>query len=415
MYVFAIPIVLLSALALWRVAPVFAGNHAASGIHAEEEKYGTRTLVALCVLNVIVGLPVNILPMTLAAIALDYGMDEAQLGQITGVYSGLNTLMIISAPFWILRFNWRKAMALGLIASLLAYVVGAYTGNATIIMVAFALLGISNGICFPILLTALGDMPNPDRAFGISVTLQVFFAAAATYLFPISYLAQWGFAGIMTGSAVVLLISFLFVSNIPFSKKEVTLLPENTASLSGSAATAPIICLIGLGLLFAGLMGLWVFVGQLGNTIGFTEAQIGAALAAALLASVGGAGLAAILGDRWGRTLPMSVSLGFLLAGIALYHEVDTYSTFVLAGCIFNVGWNMALVFALGAVAVTDTTGRMTPFSPSAMGLGAAIGVVLAGEVISGLGYATSFAISGLFLGVAAITIIIGSKSAAGR
>ena len=79
--------------------------------------------------------------------------------------------------------------------------------------------------------------------------------------------------------------------------------------------------LVALLLWFGALTALWVFVGRLGSAKGFDSISLARLVSVALVATGGGSLLAAMFGERFGRSGPLGLgALTFVLAALLMWN-----------------------------------------------------------------------------------------------
>jgi predicted MFS family arabinose efflux permease len=89
-----------------------------------------------------------------------------------------------------------------------------------------------------------------------------------------------------------------------------------------------------------------------------------------------------------------------VLAGVAWLHAAPGATGFAAGADLLCLGWNFCVPQLLGAVAASDTTGRSMSTVNLAFALGLAIGPLLAGALIAGMGLPAvlPFTLAGLAL-----------------
>lgn len=83
----------------------------------------------------------------------------------------------------------------------------------------------------------------------------------------------------------------------------------------------------------------------------------------------------------------MISSLGYM-AFLVLMSQERSFPGFLLALCLFNVGWNFSLPFLMTVTANADPSGRFLALLPAAQTLGGALGPMLAGTLLVSSGEA---------------------------
>ncbi|MEX2495136.1 MAG: MFS transporter, partial [Woeseia sp.] len=112
------------------------------------------------------------------------------------------------------------------------------------------------------------------------------------------------------------------------------------------------------------------------------EQQVANGLTMSQFAGIAGAFLAAVIGKRYGRSLPLTV--GILGGALCLYFLVGEleFLIFALAVSLYNFAWNLTHPYLLAAMASFDRRGRVVVYAVAMQMVGLAIGPSLAAFVI---------------------------------
>lgn len=348
-------------------------------------------------------------PLFLGAAAVAMGLDGAQIGLLAGAELIGAALGSVAAFFWVSHFNWRYVATGALLVLAAGNLYSATIDDLNLLMAVRCATGFfGSGTVYAVALAIIGDMRNPDRAFGIAIAILVGLTMVALFLLP-GAIVSWGPAGVLVPLAAFALLIIPVVLRIPAC---VSATESETTSQSTSSVLAVMLALTVQVVWYIGVGGVWAFIERIGTASNIELSSIGGALAIGMGAGAAGAILASAIGTRWGR-LPM-FALAMLAQAVSLYvltTELD-WSSFLLAATLFNVSWNFALPFLLGAIAARDPSGRFTVLIVAAQGLGVAIGPIMAGFLIEGMGLSSVsyFGISACALSVLLFIVISRSR-----
>ena len=131
------------------------------------------------------------------------------------------------------------------------------------------------------------------------------------------------------------------------------------------------------------------FLQQVGSDRGFGLQAVTGVLIGLGIVNLLPAGLAAVLERRWSARTVML--LGPLLQAL-LTNTIMNSSAFVpyaAAASVFAAVMIFTHTFAFGLLARLDTSGRAMAATPAMLMVGAAIGPILGGTLVSGFGYAS--------------------------
>lgn len=346
---------------------------------------------------------VNLQPLVLGALADTYRLGDRQLGYVSAVFIGFNTLAVVSAPFWVRGVNWRilSAAAVGLAAAVLA--AGAKLSTLTAILALFAVLGVLKGTLGAPSFASLGDTANPDRSYAASLISQSLLAAAAAVPVAQWIIPQYGVVGLFLSLAAVVATGLLAARFLP----DAGVVPASAgpeapkAVLLSRGTLAPAVGLLALGLFVCGILAFWYFVERIGAARGVPHGLIGGAVSLCALATVATAGIVAWLGGRVSTLWFVAAGNLIVIAGYACL-VVDADLAFVLTAILFAMGWGLAQPGYWTIIRKVDVSGRLFVAAPAAGGLAGVLTGILAGPVIERSGY------TGLILSSAGLLIASG-------
>jgi predicted MFS family arabinose efflux permease len=283
-------------------------------------------------------------------------------------------------------FNWRGALALGLMLAVAGNVASAFLTGSPDLWIARLVAGLGHGAIISLSFTFVGLTARVDRNVAWYLVALLTYGAAGLWVMP-ALLDRIGIAGLFSIFALLLTAGFATLRHVP-------------ASSTARAEPSPTARQLGLGLLVIGLAGVlaynlaqgiaWAILFLVGIGAGHAETEVARALFVSQLFAIAGALGSVFLAERLGRWRPIAVGV---LAGagcIALLIGKPGMPVFLVAVCGFNFLWNFVLPFILGAVSDFDEQGRMMgpAIAMQMMGLGA--GPLLAAQLIGDGSYRTA-------------------------
>ena len=251
-----------------------------------------------------------LMPLIVGGLVDSYGFSEQQAGVIaTGEGIGL-VLGLLTAALWVRSVTWRLALLVGLTTyAALNFGSPLVDGHAGILVLRF-LSGFVGGGVFAIVVAALGDNREPDRAFGIAQAVQGL-VMGALFAWAPSLMSESGINSLFYLMAILALTTMIFVPQFP-RRGVVDAAPVPADSAGDLPSSAPILLYLGLFGGFAyylAVFGFWGFIERMGIRAGLEESTIGYALGISQLAAICGALLAAGAAQRFGRFLPLLIAL----------------------------------------------------------------------------------------------------------
>ena len=348
-----------------------------------------------------------LMPLIVGGLVDSYGFSEQQAGVIaTGEGIGL-VLGLLTAALWVRSVTWRLALLVGLTTyAALNFGSPLVDGHAGILVLRF-LSGFVGGGVFAIVVAALGDNREPDRAFGIAQAVQGL-VMGALFAWAPSLMSDSGINSLFYLMAILALTTMIFVPQFP-RRGVVDAAPVPSDSAGDPPSSAPILLYLGLFGGFAyylAVFGFWGFIERMGIRAGLEESTIGYALGISQLAAICGALLAAGAAQRFGRFLPLLIALvGQLWVLWVLVGQFSAWA-FYAGACAYQGLYVMATSYQLGVIAHLDSKGKFIVVMTALQGLGAALGPSIAAALIddgaySGINAAAALTLTaslGLFL-----------------
>ncbi len=335
---------------------------------------------AATVLGTVGASTILVMPGLLGVIVTALGLSESQLGFVASVdiftfaiATGLTALLIG-------RYNWRVLAGIGLGILAAGNLASMFAGTYEAMLWSRCLAGVGEGVAVGVSFAALGATRNPDRSFGIYLVFALIFSAAALYVFP--YLVEfWGHTSVFVFLITLCLLNILLLP---------ALTPQSKVHIGHVDASEEHVIpyrLVGIGfvmvtLFFIAQGAVWSYLERIGAANALDPKIIGGALALSALAGVMGAGLATLLGDKYGRILPISFGLVVQSISMLMLTTGLTEFEFYCAVMMFNFSWNLCQPYFSGIMAEFDPQGRVVVLMGSIQTIGVAVGPFLAALLI---------------------------------
>jgi MFS family permease len=124
--------------------------------------------------------------------------------------------------------------------------------------------------------------------------------------------------------------------------------------------------------------GVWGYLEAIAREAGLTLRETGPALSAGLVVSLVGAILAAVLGLRWGRAIPLALSGIAQIVALYLLTRLEHFGNVLLAfyviNAVFQVAWSYVVPYFIVMFSEVEPSGRFVTLYGMAMHLTLAIG-----------------------------------------
>lgn len=350
--------------------------------------------VYLCTLPALV---IIFLPMLVGGMVEHLGMSDQQAGFVATSDMLGYTVGTLASFFFIHKVNWRK---LSLVCIALMVVANAFSGHIsdynTLLIIRF-ISGLGGGILTAVTFAVIGQMRDPDSAYGWWLVFQAGFGLVGfQYFWDIS--VNGGFL-VLTSLLLLGGLLFSFIPEQALSKN------QNTSKADPAVFKKAVSGVIAILLIYIGLMAIYTYLERIGNQAGLSHDDIGISFSAMSVAGLLGGGVAAKLGSRYGRYIPVTLgTVGCIVSFYLFTIEQVEFMTYAAACCLFFGLWSFLLPYLMGACAAVDASGRTLAMANAAIGAGLAFGPFIAANLVGENGYgilaivSTGFMIAGFLL-----------------
>lgn len=307
------------------------------------------------------------------------GFDDQGAGYaMTAEMFGLAATAILMT-FTSHRFNWRTVIMGSLVVMFLANALCTLTTDLNTFAALRFIAGLGAGSLVSLSFAAVGLTRNPDRNFGLLIVWVLTYGALVLWAMPSVY-AYAGMGGVLWFFALFPLIAMPVIKYLPKSGESVAQVEEDAVDLTTAMKAMALFAMLAY---FIAQGVVWAYLFLIGLSGGLDEQAVANGLTLSQFAGIAGALLAAILANRFGRSLPLTV--GILGGAICLYFLVGSFEflAFAVAVCVYNFAWNMTHPFLLAAMASFDRRGRVVVYAVAMQMVGLAIGPGLAASVIT--------------------------------
>jgi len=277
------------------------------------------------------------------------------------------------------RLNWRKVIFWSLILMFVSNALCTMTNNINIFVALRFMAGLGAGSLVSLSFAAIGLTRNPDRNFGLVIMWVLTYGAVVLWAMPSAY-ELIGFSGVIWFFALFPLTALPFIKHLPVSGEADVQVEADAVNLSG---TMKLMALFAMLAYFTAQGVVWAYLFLIGIAGGLTDQAVANGLMLSQFAGVGGALLAAVIANSYGRSIPLAV--GILGGALCLYFLVGTFEflAFAVAVCVYNFFWNLTHPFLLAAMASFDKRGRVVVYAVAMQMIGLALGPALAASLIT--------------------------------
>ncbi len=369
-------------------------------------------ILGVIILGVTGSIVFLLLPMLIGAFTENLSLTAAQVGllgsaDMTGMF-----IAAVVATGWIRSYNWRVIAALACGLLIVCHILSGFVQLFILLFLIRVIAGFAGGSLMSIALTSLGDTRQPDRFFALFIAGQLTLGGLGLWLFP-GFLAQFGLGGVFGALAVVVLGASLFIPFIPQQGRKIE--PAVTSSSKSRAANRAMLpglmALLACFIFNLGIMAVWAYLERMGNAAGLEASYIGSTLAVSLAGALVGALLAAAIANRFGRVIPLILTLVVQVVALLLLSGELSRNAFLVGVMLFAFAWNFPVPFQLAITVSMDVSGRLVVLFLSAVKLGYAAGPVIAAQLIMmGRGFTPVIVLAGAGFVTSALIFVLLSK-----
>lgn len=354
-------------------------------------------VAAVIGLGVVGSIVFLVLPFLVGAFTDELGLSRDRVGYL-GSADMLGMFVAAAlATLWVRRFDWRRVAALALAVLVGCHLVSSLLDGFATLVTVRAVAGFAGGSLMAIALTSLGDGRQPERYFALFICGQLGLGALLLGVIP-TVIDRFGLSGIFLSLAGVTAVAGGLVPWVPRRGRGAVAGGGGERSSSGLLrGLLPALAALASCLVFnLGIMAVWAYIERIGVAADLPKETIGSALGLSLLAGLGGAVLAALLVDRFGRVVPLVLTVALQLVALVLLAGRGGAAGYAVGAMLFSFCWNFPVAYQLAITVRVDPSSRLVVLFLGAVKLGYALGPAAAGLLlVPGGGYAAALWLGG--------------------
>ncbi len=278
----------------------------------------------------------------------------------------------------------RRIAYIGAFIAIMAHTLSALVSGIPLLITMRLMAGIGGGLLLATGNAAIARANNPDR---FAATILFATGATAVLVFNIMpvFIERWQLAGAFGFEALFILLMLPFMRFLPTASKVST--SDSEQAGGGIPKIYAFAFVLVVGLYFARDNAMWAFCLQIGLRTGLSNQEVSTILGISALLGLAGAVLAAIIGVRFGRLLPMLIGLILNTVLSILITQTDHPTVFIVCVLGFNVVVFFTVPYFFGMAAALDPKGRLLAVCGGSLTLGGASGPMIGGFLIERYGY----------------------------
>jgi len=322
---------------------------------------------------------------------IEAGLDHRQAGDLGTIELSTLALTSLLTTLVVPIVSHRKLAVGGTLIAALGLVVSALSVGYTPMILGRIAIGLGSGLAISGANAAVAAREDAERIFAIIWTMGgAITASLAMYLPRVVEGGKYplGFGVLLVLALVGLPCIFWLPHKSIASAKPAIVSADSTATTPEGAdlrtVFGPLVLMTfaGMFLYSAAEQALWNFAYNLPIEAGVDPTLAAQILSFTAFMGLTGGAIAALLGVRFGRILPIVVGCLFSLIGRWLYISSSSSSTLLFGALFWGIGFYFVSPYQIGLVAAADRTGRAAVASAAAFNFGYAVGPGLAGRII---------------------------------
>ncbi len=339
---------------------------------------------------------------------IDAGLDYQQAGDLGTIeLMSLTVVSTVIAPY-VPRLSHRKLAVGGTLLVIAGLIVSASSVGYGAMLIGRLVTGAGSGLAISGANAAIAARKDAERVFAIIWTMGGGITAALSMNLP-DYVEGGNYPvgfGILVLLCLIGLPMMFWIPPRPatFASPGSTDLPPTdqvSEREQPESVFGPLVwmALIGIFVYSLAEQALWNFAYNIPYEAGIPPDLVEWILGLTTLMGLAGGGIAAIMGTRLGRILPLVVGSLVSAAGRWIYIASPGSEWLFAGGLLWGLGFYFVSPYQIGLLAAIDRRGRTAVAAGAAMNLGYAIGPTVGGRILQHLDH------SALILVVVAATL----------
>lgn len=348
--------------------------------HGQDQSINSRSSLIAAIYLSVVGPAVFIVQPGFVQGLVEYGnFSDIQAGYISSAEMWGIALSTFALVFLTRLGNWQRVLRISAVVIMLGNFASVLSDDYWLFMLLRFVTGLGSGGLISLSFTIIGLTSNPDRNFGLQIMWILAYGALGLLLMPMAY-THIGLDGVLIFFALFGISSLIFIGRLPDNIPEENHLKNQETSLTKKAKNTAVLSMF---VYFLAQGVVWTYLFLLGLQAGLNEQNVSNGLTVSQLAGVAGAMLAAIMANRFGRLMPLSLGIAASIISLFLLYGGQSAWQFAALVSLFNFAWNMTHPYLLAAMASFDRSGRMVVYAVAAQMFGIAIGPAIAANIIN--------------------------------
>jgi len=355
-------------------------------------RYPTASLGLLLWLGMLAISFYNFQPLLVGRMITELNFSEMEAGLVASAnLLGVGVSLILFSLKSRLNSN-KNLLVIAMLLMGLGNLASVYTVDFNSLFAARFMAGVGEGMLAAIVTSSIVFFRSPDRIYALMMVGMSLYGGIGYFLLPLIF-ASYGIAGAFAVMAGLCIASLVFLPLLPEGKKTQA---QDAFKLSPLLLKPKVILVfLSIALVYLATTAIWSYYERIGAAIGITLEDIGITLSLALLASLVGGGCAAVLSDKVGRILPISVGLLLAASSMLVLYSADHLIPYAISIMLLLGATGFVLPYYMGELATLDNSGRLTVIGLIACNVGNVFGSTASALLVEANSYENLISFSG--------------------
>lgn len=344
-------------------------------INPKHHTADTAAVYAALIVGTVGAAVLLMLPALLSSLSTGYQFDKTQLAVFSFADLGGLTLGSALGAHVLPQVGIRRGVQWGFAVAALANLLSAAEISFALLSGFRVLAGVGSGMGVAAAYLVIGRSKKVDRNFSLFLLCQGTVGAIALKTLP-ALTSTVNAGGIFLSLAMAYAASLLLAIALPASGVR-----PDSPSLSHRSGIAAWAGLVGIFAFFVAQGGVWAYLELIGVRGGVEPERVSDGVALSVLIGLSGPFIAAVMGAKLGRAIPLCMGLAVTLIALSLLDSDLNAVRFTLGVCLFNMAWNFTIPYQLSTLSVVDPAGYAVSWAASTSLAGLAVGAPFAAGI----------------------------------
>ena len=344
---------------------------------------------------------INIMPAVINGLKEGLYFTNQQAGFVSSANLYGAAVGALLAVILVKHINWRRWCYCLLVALIVIDTSCIIIESPLAMIIIRALHGLAGGLLVGIGFAIISRTSEADKTFGYLLLIQWSLGGLGIMYLP-GLVPEYGTAALFLSLITFTVVTLMMLPFLPNYEIESNKTVKETKV---SIKNPPLLMnLLAIFLFQAANMGLFAYMISLGKAEGLSVAFMSNALGVASWVALIGALLVILIGTKFGRAMPLLVSILLTALCSWLLHFSEIANVYLITNIIIGITWAFVLPYLFGICAELDKAGQLAAMGGFASKMGLASGPMVAALIF---GSQTGEADYGLIINLGVVALVM--------